>query len=82
MRGYASPNIIKYCTIINTYQPPPSPSAQIIVIKNVINKDSSSVDKKPSDFIITVHGNNPSPRSFPGKSGSGIVFHYIPENIV
>ena len=76
--GTASPDIINECTITNTYQPPPPPSAKLIVIKNVINKDSSSVNKKPSDFVITVHGNNPSPRSFPGKSGSGTTVTLYP----
>jgi YVTN family beta-propeller protein len=76
--GIASPGIINECTIINTYQPPPQPSAKLIVIKNVINKDSSSVNKKPSDFIITVHGNNPTPRSFPSKSGGGTTVTLYP----
>jgi YVTN family beta-propeller protein len=77
--GTASPDIINQCTITNTYQPPsPQPSAKLIVIKNVINRDSSSVNKKPSDFIITVHGNSPSPRSFPGKSDSGTTVSLYP----
>ena len=76
--GIASTDIINECTIINTYQPPPQPSAKLIVIKNVINKDSSSVNKKPSDFIITVHGNNPTPRSFPSKSGGGTTVTLYP----
>jgi YVTN family beta-propeller protein len=77
--GIASPDIINECTITNTYQPPPPPpSAKLIVIKNVINKDFSLVNKKPSDFIITVHGNSPSLRSFPGKSGSGITVTLFP----
>jgi YVTN family beta-propeller protein len=76
--GTASPDIINECTITNTYQPPPLASAKLIVIKNVINKDSSSVNKKPSDFVITVHGNSPSPRSFPGKSGSGTTVTLYP----
>jgi YVTN family beta-propeller protein len=77
--GIASPDIINECTITNTYQPPPPPpSAKLIVIKNVINKDFSLVNKKPSDFIITVHGNSPSLRSFLGKSGSGITVTLFP----
>ena len=78
--GTASPDIINECTITNTYQPPPPPppSAKLIVIKNIINRDSSSVNKKPSDFIITVHGNSPSPRSFPGKSDSGTTVSLYP----
>jgi len=77
--GIASPDIINECTITNIYQPPPPPpSAKLIVIKNVINKDFSLANKKPSDFIITVHGNSPSLRSFPGKSGSGITVTLFP----
>ena len=30
-------------------------------------------NKKPSDFIITVHGNNPSPSSFQGSSSGTAV---------
>jgi uncharacterized protein (UPF0333 family) len=40
----------------------------LIVTKNIINLNSSINNKKPSDFTITVHGNNPSPSSFPGNS--------------
>ena len=72
--GNASPNSIKRCYITNVYQEP-GPTSKLIVIKNIINNNNpsgSSNNKKPSDFTITVHGNNPSPRSFQGKSGSGV----------
>jgi Prealbumin-like fold domain len=38
----------------------------LIVTEKVLNQGDSN--KKPSDFTITVHGNNPSPSSFPGNS--------------
>src|ERR671939_161652 len=43
----------------------------LIVTKKVINEDGGN--SKPSDFIITVHGNNPSPSSFLGNSSGTIV---------
>ena len=47
----------------------------MIVINNVIdnNNDGFGLTVKPSAFIITVHGNDPLPRSFPGKSGEGVI---------
>jgi YVTN family beta-propeller protein len=69
------------CTITNVYQPEDT-SAQLIVIKNVIdnnnNNDDSDPIRKPSAFTITVSGNDPLPRSFPGKSGAGVVVNLDP----
>ena len=62
------------CTITNVYQPEDQ-SAQLIVIKDVVNNynnDGSATKLKPTAFTIKVSGNDPSPRSFPGRSGSGI----------
>jgi YVTN family beta-propeller protein len=69
------------CTITNVYQPEDI-SAQLIVIKNVIdnnnNNDDSDPIRKPSAFTITVNGNDPLPRSFPGKSGAGVIVNLDP----
>jgi hypothetical protein len=43
----------------------------LIVTKKVNNEGGGS--SKPSDFTINVHGNNPSPSSFPGNSSGTIV---------
>jgi Prealbumin-like fold domain len=44
----------------------------LIVTKDVINRSGGN-NKNPSDFTITVHGNNPSPSSFPGSpSGTAV----------
>src|SRR5918995_265765 len=68
------------CTITNTYSvsPPPPPPApppvttgKIIVTKKVNNEGGG--DKKPSDFTITVNGNNPTPSSFAGSSSGTTV---------
>src|SRR3954452_21429026 len=72
----ANPNSIK-CNITNVYQEP-GPTSKLIVIKNVDNSLQGSLNKRPSDFTITVHGNNPSPRSFDGKSDSGISVSIYP----
>lgn len=45
----------------------------LIVINNVINFDGAKINAKPSDFAITVHGNNPSPSSFQGSSSGTAV---------
>lgn len=46
----------------------------LIVSKNVINEGGG--DKKPSDFVITVHGNDASPSSFHGNSsGTPVRLH-------
>jgi YVTN family beta-propeller protein len=67
------------CTITNVYQPEDT-SAQLIVITNVIdnNNDDSDLVRKPSAFTITVSGNDPTPRSFPGKSGLGVIVNLDP----
>ncbi|HYZ58865.1 MAG TPA: beta-propeller fold lactonase family protein [Nitrososphaeraceae archaeon] len=72
--GSLSAGETKQCTITNIYQPIDK-SAQLIVINNVIDDDDdgSELTVKPSAFIITVHGNDPLPRSFPGKSGEGVI---------
>jgi hypothetical protein len=44
----------------------------LIVTKDVINQSGGN-NKNPSDFTITVHGNNPSPGSFPGSSSGTAV---------
>ncbi len=44
----------------------------LIVTKDVINQSGGN-NKNPSDFTITVHGNNPSPSSFPGSSSGTTV---------
>ena len=64
----------KQCTITNVYQANDR-SAQLIVIKNVINteEEDSDLALRPSAFTIVVQGNEPLPRSFPGKSGEGVV---------
>src|SRR5215208_2954038 len=43
----------------------------LVVMKQVINKGGG--DKKPSDFTITVSGNNPTPSSFTGSSSGTTV---------
>ncbi|MBV9667366.1 MAG: hypothetical protein JO327_04470 [Nitrososphaeraceae archaeon] len=43
----------------------------LIVTEKVVNEGGDN--KKPSDFTITVHGNNPSPSSFPGSSAGTAV---------
>jgi YVTN family beta-propeller protein len=75
--GSLSTGETKKCTITNTYHPIDK-SAQLIVINNVINNDGSEITVKPSAFIITVHGNDPLPRSFPGKSGDGVIVNLNP----
>ena len=71
------------CTITNVYQPE-NQSAQLIVIKDVVNNfnnDDSATKLKPTAFTIKVSGNNPSPRSFPGRSGSGITVTLDPRQL-
>ena len=60
----------KECNITNTYSvvPPPVTTGMIIVTKKVINEGGG--DKRPSDFTITVDGNNPNPSSFDGSFSS------------
>ena len=77
--GSVKAGTINKCTITNTFQPVPE-SAQLIIIKNVINNNNDIYGSvvKPSAFTITVHGNNPLPRSFPGKSGDGVIVNLEP----
>ncbi len=57
------------CTVANKYQT--SPLGKITVVKNVVNDDRGT--KKPSDFMIFVTGNSPSPNNFPGSaSGTSV----------
>ena len=53
------------CTITNEFRSTPT-TANLVVTKNVINNGIGN--KKPSDFTITVTGNDPSPSSFSGSS--------------
>ena len=72
------------CTITNLYQPEDQ-SAQLIVIKHVVNNfnnDDSATKLKPTAFTIKVSGNDPSPRSFPGRSGSGITVTLDPGSYI
>ena len=58
------------CTVANEYQTSP-PLGKITVVKSVINNDRGT--KKPSDFMIFVTGNSPSPNNFPGSaSGTSV----------
>ena len=51
--------------------PPPVTTGMIIVTKKVINEGGG--DKQPSDFTITVDGNNPTPSSFDGSSSGATI---------
>jgi YVTN family beta-propeller protein len=53
------------CTITNEYHSTPT-TANLVVTEKVINNGIGN--KKPSDFTITVTGNDPSPSSFSGSS--------------
>jgi hypothetical protein len=63
--GTISAGQTKTCTITNTFTPP---TGTLTVVKNVKGGTAS-----PSDFIITVVGNNPSPKTFPGSSSGTTV---------
>ena len=55
------------CTITNKYNPfIPGILSKLIVTKQVINEGGGEAE--PSDFTITVDGNNPTPSSFDGSS--------------
>lgn len=77
--GTVSAGQTKQCVITNWYLPVDR-SALLIVIKNVVNTqgEDSDLTLKPSAFTIVVHGNDPLPRSFPGKSGDGVVVNLNP----
>ncbi len=44
----------------------PTTPGEVIITKNVINQGGGT--NKPSDFTISVSGNNPSPASFSGST--------------
>ena len=69
--GEKQNDIVRVSAENKTSSSPPNSQVQgiLIVTKKVINEDGG--DKKPSDFTITIHSNEPSPTSFPGSS-SGI----------
>ena len=71
--GTVSAGQTKQCVITNTYSasPPPVTTGEIIVTKRVINEGGGSA--RPSDFTITVDGNNPTPASFDGSSSGTTV---------
>ena len=79
--GSLSAGETKQCTLTNIYKPIDK-SAQLIIINNVIDNnivdDDSKPTVKPSAFIITVQGNDPLPRSFPGKSEEGVIVNLNP----
>lgn len=74
--GVINAGEVKTCTIINNDTPPskgPAPGtfgaqSTIKVIKNVVNDNGGS--KRPSDFRISVEGNNPNPREFMGSGAT------------
>ena len=52
--------------------PPVNPVQGILIVtEKVVNEGGGN--KKPSDFTITVHGNNPSPSTFQGNSSGTVV---------
>ena len=58
--------------IIATSFPPVNPVQGILIVtEKVVNEGGGN--KKPSDFTITVHGNNPFPRTFQGNSSGTAV---------
>ncbi|MGD1839211.1 MAG: YncE family protein, partial [Nitrososphaeraceae archaeon] len=69
------------CTITSEYNPDYKPGT-LIVITDVVNNnnadDEDTKKVKPSAFTIKVKGNNPSPKSFPGRSGDGISVSLYP----
>jgi hypothetical protein len=70
--GTANGGIPIKCTVTNKYTAsPPDSTTFLDVVTNVINNNQGT--KKPSDFTITVKGNNPSPRSFYGSSSGTFV---------
>src|ERR671922_80702 len=67
--GTASGGQTLSCTVENVFQT--IPLGKIIVVKNVINDDRGT--KKPSDFMLFVTGNSPSPNNFQGSaSGTSV----------
>jgi prealbumin domain-containing protein len=67
-KGIADIKSIENKTSINQIQ------GKVIVTTKVINEGGGN--KKPSDFTITIHGNDPSPSSFAGNSsGTPVKLH-------
>jgi len=61
----ASSNIIPSLSSSSTQPPKPLPGSQtFLTVTTKVNGGT----KKPSDFTVTVSGNNPSPKSFSGSS--------------
>src|SRR5919108_1562908 len=62
--GEKQNDIVRVSAENKTSSSPPNSQVQgiLIVTKKVINEDGG--DKKPSDFTITIHSNEPSPTSF------------------
>lgn len=58
-------------TFATSLPPVDSVRGTLIVTERVVNEDGGN--KKPSDFTITIHGNNPSPSSFQGNSSGTAV---------
>ena len=75
--GEKQNDIIKISAENTTTSLPPNNQVQgiVIVTKKVINEGGG--DKKPSDFTINIHGNDPSPSSFPGNSSGTTVKLYM-----
>jgi hypothetical protein len=74
--GEEQSDIIKISAENKTSSLPSNNQVQgiVIVTKKVINEGGGS--KKPSDFTITIHGNDPLPSSFPGSSsGTTVKLH-------
>lgn len=44
-----------------------------LIVTTKVNNEGGGSSSKPSDFIIKVHGNNPSISSFPGNSSGTVV---------
>src|SRR6476661_5257782 len=73
--GTINGNEIRKCTLTNTFakspSPPPNITGTLQVTKEVINQGGGT--NKPSDFTISVSGNNPSPASFSGSASGTTV---------
>jgi hypothetical protein len=73
--GEKQSDIIRISTENKTSSLPSNNQGIVIVTKKIINEGGG--DKKPSDFTITIHGNDPSPSSFPGNSSGTPVKLYM-----
>ena len=68
--GEINPGENKTCTITND----DIPTAQLVVIKHVINNDGGTASS--SDFTMLVNGNNPSPGAFQGsETGTNVTIY-------